>query len=870
MKKYLLIVILLISKGLSAQFSENFSDSELSNSPTWLGDASVWQFTAGQLQSNGPAVSGTQLQLSTASSVMNDTQWEFFANLKFGTSSNNYLDVFLSSSASDLLAATTNGYYIRIGGTTDEVSLFKKSGTSSTKIIDGTDAFISGSSNNPTKVKITRNATGVWNVLADITGTGANYVSQGTITDNTYTTSAYFGFITNYTSSNSTKFYIDNITVGNILVDNTAPTITSISAPANNQITVLFSEPIAAVAATTLGNYTLNNGLGNPITATINPNNANEVLLTFASTFTPATTYTVTINNIEDFNNNTILPNSSSSFTYTQSSGFDVLINEIMADPDPSVQLPPYEYIELYNRSSSTVNLANWSLTAGNSTKTLPAYNLLANSYLIITKDEAISLFNSIGITNVIGLGTFFGLGNAGGQLVLTDNNGAVIHQIAYTDDWYFHNAKKDGGWSIEQIDPNNPCGEISNWQASNSPTGGTPGTINSINASKPDTKNPIAVRAYPISNDTIAIYFSETILTTALQNTSAYSINNGIGTPISATPVAPNYKIVKLAINTPLQPSTIYEIMIATTITDCAGNAIPSSTIVKVALPDNATNQDLVINELLTNPKSYCYDFIEFYNTSDKVIDLKSLYIGTKDTLLNLYVGLETITNEGYLVFPKEYVAITENFQNIISTYPNSIAKNILQIPNLPTYDDKTGVVALVDITSTAIDVVPYSEDMHFGLLSILDGISLERINPTRKSNDKTNWNSAASTVGYATPGYQNSQYAATNSSTTAFTVFPDVFSPDNDGTDDNINMQYQLDNGSYLLAIQILDSDGRLVKKLVKNELVTQKGAFGWDGLTDANDKAKVGIYIAYFEAVKLDGTITKAKKVFVLAGR
>ena len=38
--------------------------------------------------------------------------------------------------------------------------------------------------------------------------------------------------------------------------------------------------------------------------------------------------------------------------------------------------------------------------------------------------------------------------------------------------------------------------------------------------------------------------------------------------------------------------------------------------------------------------------------------------------------------------------------------------------------------------------------------------GVALERIDPDAATQDAANWTSASETVGYGTPGYQNSQY--------------------------------------------------------------------------------------------------------------
>ena len=48
-----------------------------------------------------------------------------------------------------------------------------------------------------------------------------------------------------------------------------------------------------------------------------------------------------------------------------------MVINEIMADPEPVVGLPACEYVELYNVTDHAINLQDWVLTIGTSEKVI-------------------------------------------------------------------------------------------------------------------------------------------------------------------------------------------------------------------------------------------------------------------------------------------------------------------------------------------------------------------------------------------------------------------------------------------------------------------------------------------------------------------
>ena len=127
---------------------------------------------------------------------------------------------------------------------------------------------------------------------------------------------------------------------------------------------------------------------------------------------------------------------------------------------------------------------------------------------------------------------------------------------------------------------------------------------------------------------------------------------------------------------------------------------------------------------------------------------------------------------------------------------------------------------------------------------------------------------NSASEAVGFATPAYQNSQFMTGEGQEGSVSLEPEVFSPDNDGYNDVLNIYCKSDTPGKMINIVIYDAKGRQIKYLVRNQLMSNESVYTWDGITEGNQKANVGIYIVYVEMLGLDGKVEGFKKATVLA--
>ena len=857
MRLYLLFSILLLKTLSFAQVTEDFLDGDFTTNPTCSGTTSDYIVnTSNQLQLSNTVAGTSYLSIPHQLTTLNGKEWRFYIKQSFAGSASNYGRVYLASDNSDL-TQTTNGYYLQFGeaGSLDAIRLYKISAGVSTVICSGTDAQIVNSTN--TSIRVKRAANGDWSLYADFAG-GDNFTLLATANDPSNLVGTHFGVNCVYTSSNSTKFFYDNIYIGNEIFDVAPPILNSASVISANQVDVLFNEAVTTFSSELIANYALTPTLSIS-TATLDGTNPALVHLVYASNFTNGTNYTLSANNISDLAGN-VAGNQTTSFGYFVADSVvkgDVIISEFYADPSPSFGLPELEFIEIYNKSNKIFNLQGWKIGDASSEGTIGSSWLLPGEYKVLCATSSVPLFT---MTNAVATSSFPSLNNSGDDVVLKDNYGIVLDKLSYTDDWYQDENKKEGGFTLELINPNDPCSDENNWIASSDIFGGTPGTVNSVYNITPDNENPQVTYLLALSPNWLEIHFNEGMDSVSLINATmtfnpTLTIQN-----IQIVGAYPNQMTVQF--NENLVGSQTYNLNLQN-VADCWLNS--SDYLGQFILPENPAVGDLVINEILQNPLNSGSDWIELYNNSSKVINLKDWQFANfdNDTIDNF----KTIS-DNYLLLPNDYVVVGKDSTFVKENYPFSVTGKFLY-SELPSYNNDSGTVYLI-YNSEIIDKVSYLDSWHFKLLDNTDGVSLERIDPNGASSSGFNWHSAAENVKFATPGRINSQYLPAVSNGT-LSLTSEVVSPDNDGFEDVLQANYELTENGLLGKATIYDDRGRVIRELFKSELLGSKGSFSWDGTTDTQVKTSIGVYVLVFEAFSTNGGVFFTKKLaLTVAGK
>ncbi len=856
---YYLLLSFYISTSLNGQIIDDFGDGNFTSNPVWSGDVANFIVNPDkQLQLNAP--SGGVSILHTDFNLADSTIWEFYVKLAFSPSTTNSLRVYLSSTDTNL--ASGNGYFLEVGetGNQDAFRFYRSDAGISTLLFTCSIGTL-GSDPAMTRMKIRRDSDGSWKISSDYTG-NSNFTNEGTFIDNTYGKGAYnFGFICTYTETRKDKYFFDEVKVYEVVPDITPPELTSLTIPAANQLSLQFSENLDPANISVLTNYNVT-VLGNPSSVIFNGNNG--LTLNFGTNMTSQSNYTLTINELKDLAGNIIIPKNTP-FTYTAGDDpqfQDLIFTEIFADPSPIVGLPGSEFLEIYNRSNKFISTKGIQLGDPTTTTILGERIIAPGEYLIICSNADTTIYKIFG--KVLGFASGPSLNNSGDDIFMKDKNGGIIDEVQYSDSWYNNPVKKDGGYTLELINPLNLCLQKGNWVGSNSPIGGTPGQTNSVWNPLVDIIGPKVISIFPSQTDQVIVSFNEKLDTDISSYGNLLSLEPSIA--ILGVELGMDEQSLVFNLVAALELGKIYIANLKAGVKDCNNVFGEKAGPFSIALPAIPQKGDIVINELLFNPFTGGFDFIEFYNKTDKVFDISSLLIGNI-AISPDYKGILTQK----LLLPASYVAFSESINDINSKYAVKDSSSLVE-NDLPSYSDDKGVAALAyngSLGLILLDSFGYNQNMHSSLLGDTEGISLERINPKLPTNQASNWQSAASLAGFATPGYQNSQFQIPGVANGRFSLSTGRVSPDGDGYEDNVFLNYQLPENGYFATIKIFDSVARPVFSLLNNESLGTSGSIGWDGTNDLGEICKLGIYIVHIDYYNTKGDLGNTKLTIVVAG-
>ncbi|WP_257666537.1 lamin tail domain-containing protein [Parapedobacter tibetensis] len=544
------------------------------------------------------------------------------------------------------------------------------------------------------------------------------------------------------------------------------------------------------------------------------------------------------------------------SFSY-MAQPFDIIINEIMVNPNGVIDFPRQEYIELYNQSDQIINLRDWTYHSLTTTHRFSKGTLQPRSYLILCRTADTALFAPFG--EVVGISPWPALVNSGTTLILKNQQGTIIDEVAYNTSWYRDSQKRNGGWSLERISPNAFCLDEDSWIASNDSRGGTPGIQNSVYDK--DFGIDLGITEFKVEGASqLAITFSRALDSETAMMPIRYVLNHGIGIPQSVELI--DARSILLHYDHPFSQGLEY-ILGITELVDCAGESINISH--SFFIPDEMQQGDVLINEILSNPKPEGVDFVEIYNHSNKIFDLQHLYL-THVNSSGSVAGHRQVSVDEHLFYPNTYKVLTTNPNIIQQHYQCPYPDAFIQMPSLPAFNNNAGTAILIS-RSTIIDRLTYNESMQSPFITNHKGVSLERQSFSKATDAPGNFRSAATSVGGATPGYVNSQGEV---ETTAAGIFltSKTFSPDNDGFEDLLEITYSFPESSNMANIDIYNDKGQLVKRLQRNQRMATYGTVIWDGLSDTNQRLPVGIYIAVIEVYNEQGMRKVYRKSFVLA--
>ncbi len=537
----------------------------------------------------------------------------------------------------------------------------------------------------------------------------------------------------------------------------------------------------------------------------------------------------------------------------------DIVITEIMAKPNPAVELPEVEWIEIYNTTDRTLTLEDCKITTPAKTGTFSDYILEPQEYAVICSYNAMVELSAI-TNKICVVESMPTLNNDGNLLTLKNKQNHIISFVEYTADWYDSEPiKADGGWSLERRDPTNPLSNSTTWVPSIDIRGGTPAEINSTFSSLPDELIPCITSLGIKDNKSIQIHFNKPMQGEIVSLRQNINITENELKSLDWT--EPQRKTLNIYLSEPLD--SIKTIDISFHNFTCVSDWNMPDTTITLALPYQAQYMDIIFNELMPYVSDGNSKFIELYNNSNFYLDLNRLMLSNRDANNNLK-GSKIFCSTSTILSPQQYAVISSDTSAI--NCPLGINPQSIYITaTLPSIPASEGALVLTNRSGNVIDEVHYSNSWHHSQLTDLHDISLERINPIASTQASENWNSSAS---YNTAGWQNSQTLnlENNELNQLFWLENNTFSPNNDGYQDQLIIHHNLPNTGYTITIDAYTRHGAHICRIADNQLLGTQGYTLWDGTDSNNQTVPAGLYVLMIQTIHPNSSKIRQKLICI----
>lgn len=386
-----------------------------------------------------------------------------------------------------------------------------------------------------------------------------------------------------------------------------------------------------------------------------------------------------------------------------------------------------------------------------------------------------------------------------------------------------------------------------------------------SVSESVPDKTPPGLLEGKLLTTTSVELIFDEILDKTSVLQTATYEVNPGKVAPVAVgfNPFRPNR--ITLQFEEEFSGNTQF-VLLVNGLSDLSGNTVMNPLEYVFYIRENPEFQDILINEVLFDPYPEAEDFVELYNHSAKIINLKGLILKN-----NKSSSLPQKISVNYDLFPGKYVAVSPDTNSLRFFYPLPDSARVL-INTLPSFNNDKGNVSLYfeeGNRMVLIDSVDYHEEMHFPLIEDSEGVSLERIFWHIPGYNVSNWQSGSGITGNATPGYRNAQFRVKGlEAESMFWLGEAVFSPDQDGFFDQLVIRYELPEDGWVGTLEVFSVSGQHIRTLVNNKLLGTSGMVTWDGLSEGGNILPVSPYVISARIFHPSGKTYRKKLVCMLA--